>query len=166
MASCFHPIARQKANVSRALTSNDRHLSKTNAVRPSYNSKDRDYEAFYWQLHLFLKQDKLIGSRKVSQKASSYWRPCLAALEFPEVTVVKKIQGWSIHFQHQLQRKLNCNHKECFLTRYLGGIRKRVWGKGAFQPALHFSSSDHSQHLNAKEIQSCSKLLLPLEGFL
>jgi len=51
------------------------------------------YEAFYWQLHLFKKSDKLIGSRKVSQKASSFCRPCLAALEFPELTIVKKIQG-------------------------------------------------------------------------
>lgn len=53
-----------------------------------------DCEAFYWQIHLFMKQDTLIGSRKVSQKASLFCRPCLASLEFPELTIVKKIQGW------------------------------------------------------------------------
>lgn len=39
--SLLNPTARWKANVLRALTSNDRHLSKRNFVRTSYKSKDR-----------------------------------------------------------------------------------------------------------------------------
>lgn len=39
--SSLNPTTRWKANVLRALTSNDRHLSKRNFVRTSYKSKDR-----------------------------------------------------------------------------------------------------------------------------